>query len=169
MRWPGLRTASWRQPAIAAASIRIHDDGTWADVAHLEASQVTGFAELPAKASTSAPANSGRLYLLSHGPAAEGTYTSEVFDAGVFAQWGRAEVELGAGIQPSAVQLFARAGNIENPDRAWGDWKQFTPNSGAVGIPSSRFMQWKVVEHPGTVPRGGRHQLPAREYAPGGR
>jgi len=46
--------------------------------------------------------------------------------------------------------MYARAGNIENPQRAWGDWKQFTPNIGAVGIESSRFMQWKLVEHPGS-------------------
>ncbi len=157
--WAGkddiLYALAWTPDGVLAATgnrgrvYRIHDDGTWADIAHLEASQVTGFAD-SSKGFYVSTANSGRLYLLSHGQAAEGTYTSEVFDAGVFAQWGRSEVELGAGTQPSAVQLFARAGNIENPERAWGDWKQFTPNTGAVGIPSSRFMQWKVVEHPGT-------------------
>ncbi|HEX3986092.1 MAG TPA: hypothetical protein VHX13_05710 [Acidobacteriaceae bacterium] len=158
--WSGrddiLYALAWTPDGVLAATgnrgriYRIHDDGTWADVAHLEASQVTGFADSPQGLYVST-ANSGRLYLLSHGPATEGTYTSEVFDAGAFAQWGRAEVELGAGTQPSGVQMFARAGNIENPERAWGAWKPFTPNVGAVGIPSSRFMQWKVVEHPGTA------------------
>jgi WD40 repeat protein len=124
---------------------RIHDDGTFADIAHLDASQVTGFAD-SAKGICAATANSGKLFLLSHGEAPEGSYTSEVFDAGVFAQWGRAEVETAAG---AGVQMFARAGNIENPERAWGEWKPFTPNSGPVGIASSRFMQWKIVEHPG--------------------
>ncbi|HEY1809513.1 MAG TPA: WD40 repeat domain-containing protein [Acidobacteriaceae bacterium] len=157
--WAGkddiLYALAWTPDGVLAATgnrgriDRIHDDGTWADIAHLEASQVTGFADSP-KGLYVSTANSGRLYLLSHGPAAEGTYTSEVFDAGMFSQWGRSEVELGAGTQPSAVQMFARAGNIENPERAWGDWKLFTPNTGAIGIPSSRFMQWKVVEHPGT-------------------
>jgi len=146
---------AWTPDGVLAATgnrgriYRIHDNGTWADIAHLEASQVTGFADSP-KGLYVSTANSGRVYLLSHGQAPEGTYTSEVFDAGVFAQWGRAEVELGANTQPSAVQMFARAGNIENPERAWGDWKPFTPNVGAIGISSSRFMQWKVVEHPGT-------------------
>ncbi|MFZ0629906.1 MAG: hypothetical protein WA399_19410 [Acidobacteriaceae bacterium] len=157
--WEGkddiLYALAWTPDGVLAATgnrgriYRIHDDGTWADVAHLEASQATGFADSP-KGLYVSTANSGRLYLLSHGQAAEGTYTSEVFDAGVFAQWGRAEVELGAGTQPSAVQMFARAGNIENPERAWSDWKAFTPNVGSVGISNSRFMQWKVVEHPGT-------------------
>ncbi len=157
--WAGkddiLYALAWTPDGVVAATgnrgriYRIHDDGTWADIAHLEASQVTGFADSP-KGLYVSTANSGRLYLLSHGQAAAGTYTSEVFDAGFFAQWGRSEIEFGPGTQPSAVQMFARAGNIENPERAWGDWKQFTPDTGAIGIPSARFMQWKVVEHPGT-------------------
>ena len=150
-----LYSLAWTQEGLLAATgnrgrvYRIHDDGTYADVAHLEASQVTGFAD-SGKGLYVSTANAGKLFLLSHGEAAEGTYLSEVFDAGVFAQWGRAEVELGA-TQSSAVQMYARAGNIENPQRAWGDWKPLTPNAGAIGIGSSRFMQWKLVEHPGSM------------------
>ena len=59
-------------------------------------------------------------------------------------------MELGATPQTS-IQMYARAGNIENPQRAWGEWKQLTPNTGAMGIDASRFMQWKLVEHPGSV------------------
>jgi WD40 repeat protein len=142
---------AWTPDGLLAATgnrgriFRIHDDGSFADIAHLDASQVTGFAD-SAKGIYTATANSGKLFLLSHGEAAEGSYTSEVFDAGVFAQWGRAEVETAAG---AGVEMFARAGNIENPERAWGEWKPFTPNSGTVGIASSRFMQWKIVERPG--------------------
>ena len=157
--WSGhddiLYALQWTPEGVLAATgnrgriYRIQDDGTWADVAHLEASQVTGFAD-SAKGLFVSTANSGKLFLLSHGAAAAGTYSSEVFDAGVFAQWGRAEVELGA-TPASAVEMFARAGNIENPQRAWGDWTQFTPNAGAVGIESSRFMQWRLVEHPGSA------------------
>ncbi len=145
----------WTPDGVLAATgnrgriYRIHDDGTFADIAHLEASQVTGFADSP-QGIYAGTANAGKLYLLSHGEAPEGSYVSEVFDAGVFAQWGRAEVEVGAGPQGSAFQMYARAGNIENPQRAWGDWKEFTPNTGSVGTGSSRFMQWKVVEHPGS-------------------
>ncbi|HSY03600.1 MAG TPA: hypothetical protein VK819_15665 [Acidobacteriaceae bacterium] len=144
---------AWTPEGVLAATgnrgrvFRIHDDGTYADVAHLEASQVTGFADAP-KGIYVGTANSGKVYLLSHGEAPEGAYTSEVFDAGAFAQWGRAEVETGP--QGSGFQMFARAGNIENPERAWGDWKPFSANSGPLGIESSRFMQWKIVEHPGS-------------------
>ncbi len=150
-----LYSLAWTQEGVLAATgnrgrvYRIHDDGTWADVAHLEASQVTGFAD-SGKGIYATTANAGKLFLLSHGEASEGNYLSEVFDAGVFAQWGRAEVERGPA-QSSAVQMYARAGNIENPQRAWGDWKEFTPNTSAIGIESSRFMQWKLVEHPGSA------------------
>jgi WD40 repeat protein len=150
-----LYSLAWTADGVLAASgnrgriYRIHDDGTWADVAHLEAAQVTGFAD-SANGLYVSTANAGKLFLLSHGESGEGTYLSEVFDAGAFAQWGRAEIELGATPQTS-IQMFARAGNVENPQRAWGDWKQLTPNTGAIGIDSSRFMQWKLVEHPGSV------------------
>ena len=148
-----LYALQWTPEGVLAATgnrgriYRIHDDGTWADVAHLEASQVTGFAD-SAHGLLVSTSNSGKVFELSHGAAAEGTYTSEVFDAGAFAQWGRAEVELGS-TPASAVQLSARAGNIENPERAWGEWKTFAPNTGAVGVDASRFLQWKLVEHPG--------------------
>jgi WD40 repeat protein len=156
--WSGhediVYSLAWTPEGVLAATgnrgriYRIRDDGTWADVAHIEASQVTGFAD-SAKGIYVSTTNSGKLFLLGHGAAAEGTYLSEVFDAGFFAQWGRAEVEVGAA-PASALQMYARAGNIENPERAWGDWKPFTPNSGAIGIDASRFMQWKLIERPGS-------------------
>jgi hypothetical protein len=69
-------------------------------------------------------------------------------------------VELGA-TPASAVEMFARAGNVENPQRAWGEWKRFTPNSGAVGVDASRFLQWKLVEHAGgSVGAVGINYLP---------
>lgn len=154
----------WTPQGVLAATgnrgriYRVHDDGTFADIAHLEASQATGFAD-SAKGWLVATANSGKLYRLSHDAAPQGSYLSEVFDAGSFAQWGRAEVETGSA---QDIQLYARAGNIENPERAWSDWNAFTPNVGPVGIASSRFMQWKLVERPGSAVSGvGVNYLPA--------
>jgi hypothetical protein len=168
--WAGhddiVYSLAWTSDGILAATgnrgriYRIHDDGTYADIAHLEASQITGFAD-SSRGFYVSTANAGKLYLLSHGEAPEGNYTSEVFDAGAYAQWGRAEVEVGAAPQASAFQMYARAGNIENPQRAWSEWKEFAPNTGAVGIQPSRFMQWKLVEHPGSSVGGvGINYLP---------
>jgi sugar lactone lactonase YvrE len=141
----------WTRDGLLAATgnqghiFRIHDNGQYEDIAHLEASQATGFADTPAGTFV-ATANAGKLYNLSHGEAAQSTYLSDVFDAGVFAQWGRAEVETA---NPGNIEMFARAGNVENPARAWGDWHPVTPNRGSLGVDNSRFVQWKLVLHPG--------------------
>ncbi|HVW78765.1 MAG TPA: hypothetical protein VHB45_14225 [Alloacidobacterium sp.] len=142
----------WTQEGLLAASgnrgriYRIADDGEYADIAHLEASQAVGFADSP-RGLYVGTANTGKIYLLSHAQAAQSAYLSDVFDAGVFAQWGRAEVDSTA----TNYELYARVGNIENPERAWSEWKKVTPNSGSLGLESSRFVQWKVVLHPGAA------------------
>lgn len=144
LRWTpqGLLAATGNRGRI----YRIAEDGSYADIAHLEASQVTGFADSE-RGTYLSTANTGKVYLLSHGDAAEGTYLSDVFDAGVFSQWGRAEIDTGVG--SGSFDLYARAGNIENPERAWSDWKKVTPNVGALGLDSARFVQWKAVLRPG--------------------
>jgi hypothetical protein len=135
---------------------RIADDGTQSDLAHLEASQVTGLAQSPAGL-YAATANSGKLYLLSHVPAAHGTFESDVFDAQMHALWGRAEV-LGEG----SYELYARTGNVENPLRGWTDWQRVTPNQGEPGLTPARYLQWKAVLSPGaSISSVGVNYLPA--------
>lgn len=126
---------------------RIRANGDYEDIAHLEASQAISFAD-----STSGiyvgTANAGKLYRLSHGQSPTSTYVSPVFDAGVVTLWGRAEVQTRT---PGDVQMFARSGNIENPARGWSDWQPVTINHGDLGVTSSRFVQWKLVLHPGAM------------------
>jgi hypothetical protein len=124
---------------------RIHPNGDYEDIAHLEASQAISFADTPSGIYVGT-ANAGKLYQLSHGQAPQSTYVSPVFDAGVFTQWGRAEVQTDT---PSDIQMFARSGNIENPARGWSDWHPVTINHGQLGVTSSRFVQWKLVLKPG--------------------
>jgi hypothetical protein len=70
-----------------------------------------------------------------------------VFDARIFSRWGRAEFR-GAG----NVDLYARSGNVDNPDRNWSPWKKIdlTKNS-ETGIPAARYAQWKAVLHAGAT------------------
>ncbi len=124
---------------------RIYTNGNYEDIAHLEASQAISFADTPSGIYVGT-ANAGKLYRLSHGQAPQSTYVSPVFDAGVFTQWGRAEVQTNT---PSNIQMFARSGNIENPARGWSDWQPVTINRGQLGVTSSRFVQWKLVLKPG--------------------
>jgi sugar lactone lactonase YvrE len=138
----GLLAASGNRGRI----YRIDEQGQYADIAHLEASQAVGFAD-SARGLYVGTANTGKIYLLSHTQATESTYLSDVFDAGAFSQWGRAEVDSSS----TNYDLYARAGNIENPERAWSDWKKVTPNSGPLDLETARFVQWKVVLRPGAA------------------
>ena len=142
LRWQpdGLLAATGNRGRI----YRIQEDGSYSDIAHLEASQATGFADSP-HGLYIGTANTGKVYRLSHEPAVEGTYTSDVFDAGVFSQWGRAEI----GSDVKNFDLYARVGNVDNPARNWSDWKKVTPNAGPLGLDSARFVQWKAALHPG--------------------
>jgi hypothetical protein len=146
LRWTpdGLLAATGNRGRV----YRIQESGEYADVAHLEASQATGFAD-SARGTYVSTANTGKVYLMSHGDAAAGTYVSDVFDAGVFSQWGRAEIDTGAGSNARSFDFFARAGNVDNPQRAWSDWKKVTPNVGTVGVEPARFVQWKAELHAG--------------------
>ena len=158
LRWTpeGLMAATGNRGRV----YRIHEDGTYADVAHLEASQATGFAESE-RGTFMSTANTGKVYLMSHGDAPEGTYLSDVFDAGVFSQWGRSEVDTGAGAKSASFDFYARSGNVDNPERAWGEWRRVTPNVGAIGVDPARFVQWKAVLHPGAdVASVGLNYLP---------
>jgi hypothetical protein len=118
--------------------------GRYADVAHLEAAQAMAFAAIPG-GQIVATSNSGKVFRLEDRPTANATYTSEVFDAGGFAQWGRMEVQPEGA---SGFELFARSGNVESPLLGWSDWVP-AGKDGAVSLPGGRFAQWKAVLHAG--------------------
>jgi hypothetical protein len=114
--------------------------GRFTDVAHLEASQGMAFA--PVKDGLLvATSNSGKVFRLGDTVATTATYTSEVFDAQGFAQWGRAEVRAGAA---AGFDLFVRSGNVESPLMGWSEWAK-VGTDGAFAVPAGRFVQWKAV------------------------
>jgi hypothetical protein len=123
---------------------RIHEDGSYLDLARAATGQATAFADAPDGLYV-ATSNTGRLYKLGTQPAAQGTYLSDVLDSGVFSQFGRMEVNDSGG----SYEIFARSGNVENPERNWSEWRKVTPNSGSSGVPAARFVQWKSVLEPG--------------------
>jgi hypothetical protein len=117
----------------------------YTDLVQASANQVTAFALAPKGGLYAATSNLGKIFLLGPNPMAEGTYESDVFDAKNFSQWGRVEVR-GSG----SFELFARSGNVDNPDRNWSLWKQVDLQKDLpVDAPSARFIQWKAVLHPG--------------------
>jgi sugar lactone lactonase YvrE len=111
------------------------------DLLKAGSSQVTAFARSPQGGVYASTSNLGKLFVVGPNLATEGTYESDVFDAHTFSRWGRAEYR-GYG----NVQLFARSGNVDNPDRNWSPWSQVDLTKNAtLPVPSARFMQWKAV------------------------
>jgi len=122
----------------------------FSDLLKAAASQVTRFAKAPGGGLYAATSNLGKVFVLGPGPATEGTYESDVFDAKIFSRWGRAEFR-GTG----NVDLYARSGNVDNPDRNWSPWKKIDLASNSeTGIPAARYAQWKAVLRAGTAAPG---------------
>jgi hypothetical protein len=119
----------------------------FSDLLKAAASQITAFAKAPGGGVYAATSNLGKVFVLGPAPETEGTYESDVFDARIFSRWGRAEFR-GTG----NVDLYARSGNVDNPDRNWSPWKKIEPGKGdETGIPAARYAQWKAVLHTGAT------------------
>ena len=140
---------------------KIADDGSFADVAHLEAQQGLSLSAAPDAEGgfLIGTGNTGKLYRLA--PAGgRHEYASDVLDAGALARFGRVEV------QPGSVgyELLTRTGNVEQPARGrndwgWSDWQPL--REGAVASPAGRFLQWKaVLRGAGTLGGVGVNYLP---------
>jgi hypothetical protein len=122
---------------------RINDDGSYADIAHLEAQQGLSLAvaqnTLDLLIGTG---NTGKLVSL--GRAEKHEYASDVLDASALARFGRIEVEPAS----ANYELLTRTGNVEQPARSqkdwgWSDWQPL--HDGAVASPAGRYLQWKAV------------------------
>lgn len=116
------------------------------DLVQASANQVTALAKSPAGGVYAATSNLGKVFLLGGTPEAQGDYESDIFDARIFSHWGRVEVR-GQG----AFDLYARSGNVDNPDRNWSPWNKVDfAAGGELNVPPARFVQWKAVLKPGT-------------------
>jgi sugar lactone lactonase YvrE len=119
------------------------DDFT--DLVKAGGTQITALAGAPGGGLYASSSNLGKIFRLGAGPEAEGTYESDVFDARVFSRWGRASVRTAGN-----AELFARSGNVDNPDRNWSPWMRVDLAAGSeLKVPAARFVQWKSVLHAG--------------------
>jgi WD40 repeat protein len=141
LRWTpdGLLAATGNRGRI----YRVQENGEFADIAHLEASQATGFATAP-DGFYVGTSNGGKLFHLGARPA-EGSIESDVQDAGAVARWGRADVDATG----SGYQLSVRTGNVSNAERGWSPWKAVTAET-SMAAPQARFAQWKLTVKPVT-------------------
>lgn len=126
----------------------IEKNGDYVDLLKASASQVTSFSKAPGGGLYCSTSNLGKIFLMSHAPSPEGSFESDVYDARIFSRWGRAEVR-GRG----NYELFARSGNVDNPDRNWSSWSRVDLGKDArLDVPAARFIQWRVVLKPSDPP-----------------
>jgi hypothetical protein len=119
----------------------------FSDLLKAPASQITSLAKAPNGGLYAASSNLGKVFVLGPGPESEGSYESDIFDAKIFSRWGRVDFR-GMG----NVELLARSGNVDNPDRNWSPWKKIDLNgSRETGVPSARYAQWKAVLHSANI------------------
>ncbi len=117
----------------------IADDGSYADIAHLDAQQALSLAvEQNPNGILIGTGNTGKLDRLG-ATAEKHEYASDVLDTGALAQFGLVEVEPGS----AGYEIWTRTGNVEQPVRGWTDWQPL--KAGAVASPAGRFLQWKAV------------------------
>jgi outer membrane protein assembly factor BamB len=122
----------------------IEKNGDFTDLLRASANQVSAFAKAPTGLYCSS-SNLGKTFLMSNNTEPEGTFESDVQDAHIFSRWGRAEVR-GRG----NFELFARSGNVDNPDRNWSAWSRIDLAKDArTDVPPARFIQWRAVLKPG--------------------
>jgi len=76
----------------------------------------------------------------------EGTYLSEVHDTGTLATWGTLTWQSQTP-GDSAIQLFTRTGNTQEPGGTWSNWSAVAGAPGGTQIenPKARYLQWRAV------------------------
>jgi hypothetical protein len=121
---------------------RIADDGSYADIGHLDAQQGLCLAQ-HGEGFLVGTGNTGKLVEL--GAAEKHEFASDVLDTGAMARFGRIEVEPGS----AGYEIYTRTGNIEQPVRGWTDWQPV--RDGEVASAAGRFLQWKAVLQPNAV------------------
>ncbi len=93
-----------------------------------------------------ATSNVGRLYRMRAEFASQGSFTSDVFDAGRASLWGRLnwKQELPA---DTKIRFETRSGNSSNPLLNWSAWKEaaMAGTEAVSASPRGRFFQWKAV------------------------
>jgi len=109
--------------------------------------QVTGLLRSASGRVYLATANPGKLAALGPELEAEGSFESDVFDAGLFSQWGRISWQSRNTLSAGSVQLFSRSGNTSDPLKNWSPWSETYADAQGTPVtsPAGRFVQWKAV------------------------
>jgi sugar lactone lactonase YvrE len=105
---------------------------------NLAPTQVTGFATGRDGRTFAVTGNIGAIFSIGPQVETQGTFESEVFDAGAFSYWGRVSSE-GSG----PVTFETRSGNLNRPQQDWSPWAKL--NGGRSASPAARFVQYRAT------------------------
>ena len=146
-----LAVAGGRLIVGTGRSARVYEVGCQTDdeeacVASVDPKQVMSLLATRDGRVLAGSAGPGRLYSLSKGPAKEGAYTSQVFDAGGSARWGSLEWR-GKTPDGTEIAIATRTGNVRDPDKGmWSEWSKAVAKSPAsISSPAARFIQFRVT------------------------
>ncbi|HEV3331541.1 MAG TPA: hypothetical protein VG096_11200 [Bryobacteraceae bacterium] len=124
---------------------RIESPTTYTNVLTLPVTQVTAFQAGAGGRLYAVTGNIGKVYEIDSALEQQGTIESEVFDAGMFTQWGRVSFE--AKLNGGRIAIETRSGNLDQPQKNWSPWSDAITSAkgGRVTSPASRFVQWRAT------------------------
>ena len=112
---------------------------------NFQESEVTGFLRLSDR-TFFCTSNMGKIYELEEGYRARGSFTSQILNAGIPAEWGSITWE---GEIPPGTDLYfrTRSGNTSRPDTTWSPWSApYRGKSGeSITSPPRVNFQWEAV------------------------
>jgi sugar lactone lactonase YvrE len=131
---------------------RIDSDVLYTALLTAPSTQITAFQTAPDGTLYAATANVGKIYEIGPGLAREGSLESDVFDAGLFSQWGRLSFE--ARLNGGSISVTTRSGNLDQPEKNWSPWSApiTSPKGARIVSPPARFVQWKATLAAGSGP-----------------
>jgi len=89
--------------------------------------------------------NSGAVYRMEGGTAANAEFRSAAKDVERFSRFGNYRIE-GRNLEPGSVAVAFRSGNTRTPDSTWSAWSvPQTAMDGNISTPPGRYVQWKLT------------------------
>jgi len=90
--------------------------------------------------------NEAEIYLMEDSYPEQAVFFSEVCDTENVSRFGTVKWT-GATPLDTAIRLYTRSGNTENPDDTWSNWSApyLVSEGSRIESPSARFIQWKSV------------------------
>jgi sugar lactone lactonase YvrE len=124
---------------------RIDSDALYTAWVNAAPTQVTALVPGPGGKLYAATGNVGKVYEIGPGLEREGSIESDVFDAGIFAQWGRLSFKGAA--EGGRIAIETRSGNLDRPQKNWSAWSgAISSEEGArMTSPAARFLQWRAT------------------------